>query len=90
MLNKAGRSASELASENGRAEVAKFISEYKANPNTGSKLRSPTLDTVEYAADDDGKDEANDLLHAAAEEGNIDTVKSLLERGMNINAPQCR
>jgi ankyrin repeat protein len=25
-------------------------------------------------------------LHAAAEEGNIDTVKSLLERGVDINA----
>jgi ankyrin repeat protein len=44
------------------------------------------LDTVEYGADDDGrKDEANVSLHAAAEEGNIDTVKSLLERGVDIN-----
>jgi ankyrin repeat protein len=31
VLNKAGRSAAELASENGQAEVANFISEYKAN-----------------------------------------------------------
>jgi hypothetical protein len=34
------------------------------------------LDTAEYGADDDGKDEAKVSLHAAAEEGNIDTVKS--------------
>ena len=55
------------------AEFAKFISEYKAN------ARSTTLDTVEYGADDDGKDDA------AAEEGNIDTVKSLPERGVDNN-----
>jgi ankyrin repeat protein len=54
-LNKAGRSAAELASENGQATVAKFISEYKTNANTRNKLRSTTLDTVEYGADDDGE-----------------------------------
>jgi hypothetical protein len=43
-------------------------------------------DTVEYSADDDGKDEAKISLHAAAEEGNIDTVESLLGRRMDINA----
>ena len=87
VLNKAGRSAGELASENGQAEVAKFISEYRANPNAGRNLRSMTLDTaVEYGADDDWKEEAKDLLHAAAEQGDIDTIKSLLERGMDINA----
>jgi ankyrin repeat protein len=85
VVSKAGRSAGELASENGQAEVAKFISEYRANANTRNQLRSTTLDTVEYGADDDGK-EAKDSLHAAAEEGNIDTVKSLLEQGMDINA----
>ena len=70
-----------------KAEVAKFISEYTTDAKTRSKLRSTTLDTVEYGTDDseDGTDEVKDLLHAAAEEGNIDTVKSLLERGMDIN-----
>jgi ankyrin repeat protein len=48
VLNKAGRSAAELASESGQAEVAKCISEYKANANTRNKLLSTTLDTVEY------------------------------------------
>jgi len=86
VLNKAGRSAAELASENGQVEVAKFISEYKANPNTRNKSRSTTLDTVEYRADDDGTHEAKVSLHTAAEEGNIDTVKSLLERGVDVNA----
>jgi ankyrin repeat protein len=33
-----------------------------------------------------GKDEAKVSLHAAAEEGDIDTVKSLLKRGADINA----
>jgi hypothetical protein len=41
-----------------------------------------TLDTVESGADDITKEEAKDSLHDAAEEGNIDTVKPLLERGM--------
>jgi ankyrin repeat protein len=86
VLNKAGRSAAELALENGQAEVAEFISEYKANAITRNKLRSTTLDTDEYCADDDGKDEAKVSLHAAAEEGNIDTLKSLFERRMDINA----
>jgi ankyrin repeat protein len=45
-----------------------------------------SLDTVEYGADDDWEDEAKVLLHAAAEEGNIDTLKPLLERGVDINA----
>jgi ankyrin repeat protein len=44
------------------------------------------LDTVEYGADDDGKDGAKVSLHIAAEEGNIDTLKSLFGRGMDINA----
>jgi len=86
VLNKAGRSAAELASENGQAEVAKFISEYKANANTRNKIRSMTLKTVEFGAVDDSKNEAKDSLHAAVEEGNIDAIKSLLERGMDINA----
>jgi len=86
VLSKAGRSAAELASENSQAEVAKFISEYKTNPNTRNKLLSTTLDTVEYGADDDVKDEAKVSLHAAVEEGSIDTVKSLLEQGVDINA----
>jgi ankyrin repeat protein len=86
VLNKAGRSAAELASENDQAEVAKFIFEYKTNANTRIKLLSTTLDTVEYGADDDGKEEAKVLLHAAAEEGNMETLKSLLEREVDINA----
>jgi len=76
--------------ENGQAEVAKFILEYRANANTRSKLRSTILDTVEYAGDDDGKDEAKVSLHAAAEEGNTDMVKSLFERGVEINACNAR
>jgi ankyrin repeat protein len=38
VVNKAGRSAGELASENGQSEVAKFISKYKANADTRNKL----------------------------------------------------
>ena len=68
-----------------RADVVKFISEYQANENARNKLRSTTLDMAEYGADDDGNDNANDLLHVAAEEGNIDAVQSLLERGMDTN-----
>jgi ankyrin repeat protein len=86
VLDKAGRSAAKLASENGQAEVAKLISEYKSNADTRNKLQSTTLDTVEYGADDDGKDKAKVSLHTAAEAGNMDTVKSLLERGVDINA----
>jgi ankyrin repeat protein len=86
VLNQAERSAAELAWENGQAEVAKFISEYKANPNTRNELQSTTLNTVEGGAGDDGKDEGEVSLHAAAEEGNIDTLKSLLERGVDVDA----
>jgi ankyrin repeat protein len=86
VLNKANKTAAELASENGKAEVAKFIAEYKADANIRNKIRSTTLDTAEYGADEDGKDEGKASLHAAAEEGNIDVVKSLLERGIDINS----
>ena len=85
VLNKANKTAAELALENGKAEVAKFIAEYKADANIRNKIRSTTLDTAQYGADEDGKDEGKASLHAAAEEGNIDIVKSLLERGADIN-----
>ena len=40
--------------------------------------------TIEYGSDDE--DRENDIsLHAIAEEGSIDTLKSLLERGVDIN-----
>jgi ankyrin repeat protein len=91
VLNKANRTAAELASENGQAEVAKFISEYKSNPNTRNKLLSTTLDTVEYDAEDDGKDEAKVSLHDAVEEGNIETLKSLLDRtGSGYKRLRCK
>ena len=63
-----------------------FISGYKENANTKNKLLSTTLDTGECGADDDGKDEVNVSLHDAAEEGNIDTVKSL-SNGKRISTP---
>ena len=50
-----------------------------ASATTRNKVRSVTLDTAEYGADGDGKDEEKDPLHAAAEEGDIDTVKSFRE-----------
>jgi ankyrin repeat protein len=80
VLNKANKTAAEMASEVDNAEVAKLIAEYKADANLRSKIRSATLDTAEY-----GADEGKGLLHAAVEEGNIDTMKSLFERGININ-----
>ena len=84
-LNKANKTAAELASENDKAEVARLIAEYKADANFRNKIRSTTLDTAQYGGDEDGNDEATASLHAAAEEGNIDVVKSLLERGADIN-----
>jgi ankyrin repeat protein len=85
VLDKANKTAAEMASENGQAEVAKLIVEYKADANIRNKIRSTTLDTAEYGANEDGKDEGKGSLHAAAEEGNIDIMKSLLGRGMDIN-----
>ena len=88
VLNKANKTATELASENCQAEVAKLIAEYKADGNIRNKIRSTTLDTAQYAADEDGKDRGVALLHAAAEEGNIDVVKSLLEQGSRYQPAQ--
>ena len=79
VLNKAGRSAAELASENGQAEVAKFISEYKANANT-QNLQSTTLDknrTVQMTMERRGKG----FCCSCRERGEHDTVGWLLERG---------
>ena len=86
VLSKVGRSAAELSLENSQAEIAKFISEYKANANTRNKLPPMTLDTVQYDARKDGQDEAKICLHGAVAEGNVDTLKLLFEWGEDINA----
>ena len=45
-----------------------------------------TLDTAQYGADEDGREGSKEgSLHAAAEEGNIDIVKSFLERGVYVD-----
>ena len=85
VLNKANKTAAELASENDKPKVAKFIAEYKADAKLRNKIRSTTLDTVQYGAIEDGKDKQKASLHSAAEEGNIDVVRSLLEQGIEIN-----
>ena len=54
------------------------------------ELGCTTLKTVKYGAEDHGKDEAEVSLHAAAEEGNISTLKSLIEQGMDINTQNPR
>jgi hypothetical protein len=57
MVNKANKTAAELASENGRARTAKFINEYKADGNGRNKVRLSTLGRVLCGADEDEKDE---------------------------------
>ena len=102
VLNKKQETPLALASDNGMLDVSRFLIDqgsdinsrdmegfiplHTANANTRNELRSTTLDTVEYDADGDRKDETVRSLHAAAEEGNIDTLRSLLERGADINA----
>jgi hypothetical protein len=49
--HKANKTADELASENGQAEVASFIAEYKADANIRNKIRSTTMETAEYGVD---------------------------------------
>ena len=57
-----------------------------AGLKTRNEVRSTTLDTVENGTNGDGKDEVKVSLHVAAEEGDMDKVKSLLERGVDVNA----
>ena len=85
VLDAANKTAVELASDNGKAEVAKFIAEYKTDPSIRINLRSTTLDTAQVGTNQYATDEEMGSLHAAAEEGNVDLVKSLLERGADIN-----
>ena len=63
-----------------------FISEYKADENIRNKIRTTTLDTAEYGADEGGTDKGKASLHAAVEEGDIDAVKLSLGRGIDINS----
>src|SRR6266478_3282066 len=84
MVNKANKTAVELASENGKAEVAKLIAEYKTDANIRRNIQSTTLDTPQDEADENRMNKEMVSLHAAAEEGNIDIVKSLLERGETL------
>ena len=90
ILNKANKTAAEMASENDKAEVAKLIAEYKADANIRNKIRSTTFDTAQYSAkydaDEDGERRGNASLHAAAAEGNIKVVESLVEQGVDINS----
>jgi ankyrin repeat protein len=88
VFNKANKTAAELASENGKAKIATFISDYKADASILNKVRSGTLDTAQsrYDADEDGKDEAMVSLHAAVKEGNVEVVQLMLERGADINS----
>ena len=83
--SKTNRTAADLANGSGKFEVARLISEYMADANTRNRTRSTTLDTTQYSADEGGNEGREDSLHAAAEEGNVDVVKSLLDRGAHIN-----
>src|SRR5260370_23561256 len=83
VLNKANKTASELASEAG---IAKVISEYKAAWSIENQIHSNTIDTAEHGADEDAKIEVEVSLHAVAEEVHIDVLKSLLERGVDVNS----
>ena len=85
VLNKANETADKLASENGQAKVARLIAEYKADADIRNKICSATLDTAQYGADEDRRDEGKASLHITAEEGETDVVKSLLEQGVDIN-----
>src|SRR6266478_3967849 len=85
MLNKANETAADLASEDDKTEVAKFIAEYKADGNIRKKVRSSTLDTAQDGADEIGTDNENASLHTAAEEGKIDVVRLLIVRGADVD-----
>ena len=76
VVNKAKKTADDVASENGKAKIAKFIA-YKAGPSTRNSI---TPDTAQY-----GTDRANALLHAAADDGKIDVVKWFFEHGVDFN-----
>jgi hypothetical protein len=56
-----------------------------ADTDIRNDIHSTTLDTAQYGAGEDEGNGGEDSRHASAEEGNIDVVKSLLERGININ-----
>jgi ankyrin repeat protein len=79
----------DVALENGEAEVAKFIAEYKADVSIRSNIRSTALDTAQGGADENGTGKEKASLHAAAEEGNVDTVKSLYSMGSRYQQLQC-
>jgi ankyrin repeat protein len=83
VVNKANKTASELASDAG---IAKVISEHKADGSIRNQIRSITIGTAEHGDNEDAKIEGEVSLHAVAEEGNIDVVKSLLERGVDVDS----
>jgi serine/threonine-protein phosphatase 6 regulatory ankyrin repeat subunit B len=85
VVNKANQTAAELASDVGQVEVEKFIAEYQADANIRNQIFSTTTLAAQYGADEDREYEGMTSLHDAAEEGNVNVVKSLLERGEDIN-----
>jgi hypothetical protein len=86
VLNKANKMAAELASEDGKAMIEMFISEYKGDANILNEVRSATLDITQYGADKGEKGEEMTSLHDAAEDGNLEVVQLLLERGADVNS----
>jgi ankyrin repeat protein len=86
VLNKANKTAGEMASENGKIDVSSFLAEYKADANVRNKIRSATLDLAQHDSHEDGEDEQSISLHTACEDGKVDVVTMLLDRGTDINS----
>jgi ankyrin repeat protein len=84
VLDKSNRTAADLAAENGKSEVAGLLAKYKVDASVRNDIHSATLDLTEHTAHQDGKDE--NTLHTASKDGNVDAVKSMLDRGADINA----
>jgi serine/threonine-protein phosphatase 6 regulatory ankyrin repeat subunit B len=86
IVNNAKKSPREVASENDKAEVARFLVEYKADINLQGKLRSSTFDTAQRSIGKNGKGKRKASLHSASEEGNIQDVALLLKRGALVDS----
>ncbi len=81
VLNRADKTAEEVALENGKADVSSFLAEYKADVHVRN-----TLDVARHDAHEDGQDEETISLHTASSEGKVDVVKTLLDQDADINS----
>jgi ankyrin repeat protein len=86
IVDNAKKTPAELASENGKAEVARFLDQYEANIKLQGMPQSAIFNTPHRGVERDEKGKGKASLHSFSEEGNLQDVKWLLGQGAHVDS----